>query len=189
VDIPHRQFSTSCAAVAALLLAVAAEAQDTTARSDSTSRKPAIPLPGVAITATAVDTTRPVLDTISAATGGSVGALELQALPSDERDPTEVAITVPGAARGVGFFDFLHSQTGVAPNVIELHPVLDIQFGTGGTPTPIPTSTITPTPTSTVTPTPTSTGTPTPSPTAIPIPSPSGTPTSINLIQIAAWRG
>jgi len=106
VDIPHRQFSTSCAAVAALLLAVAAQAQDTTARSDSTSRKPAIPLPGVAITATAVDTTRPVLDTISAATGGSVGALELQALPSDERDPTEVAITVPGAARGVGFFDF-----------------------------------------------------------------------------------
>jgi hypothetical protein len=26
--------------------------------------------------------------------------------------------------RGVGFFDFLHGQTGVAPNGIELHPVL-----------------------------------------------------------------
>jgi hypothetical protein len=26
--------------------------------------------------------------------------------------------------RGVGFFDFLHDQTGVAPNGIELHPVL-----------------------------------------------------------------
>jgi len=26
--------------------------------------------------------------------------------------------------RGVGFFDFLHRQTGVAPNGIELHPVL-----------------------------------------------------------------
>jgi hypothetical protein len=25
---------------------------------------------------------------------------------------------------GVGFFDFLHGQTGVAPNGIELHPVL-----------------------------------------------------------------
>ena len=30
---------------------------------------------------------------------------------------------------GVGFFDFLHSQTGVAPNAIELHPVLSICFG------------------------------------------------------------
>jgi len=25
---------------------------------------------------------------------------------------------------GVGFFDFDHGQTGVAPNAIELHPVL-----------------------------------------------------------------
>jgi hypothetical protein len=25
---------------------------------------------------------------------------------------------------GVGFFDFPHGQTGVAPNAIELHPVL-----------------------------------------------------------------
>jgi len=29
---------------------------------------------------------------------------------------------------GCGFFDFLHGQTGVAPNGIEIHPVLDIQF-------------------------------------------------------------
>jgi hypothetical protein len=29
---------------------------------------------------------------------------------------------------GVGFFDFFHNQHGAAPNVIELHPVLDIQF-------------------------------------------------------------
>lgn len=29
---------------------------------------------------------------------------------------------------GVGFFDFNHHQRGVAPNAIELHPVLDIQF-------------------------------------------------------------
>jgi len=28
---------------------------------------------------------------------------------------------------GVAFFDFLHHQTGVAPNGIELHPVLNIQ--------------------------------------------------------------
>jgi hypothetical protein len=31
--------------------------------------------------------------------------------------------------RGVGFFDFRHSQNGVAPNAIELHPVLEICFG------------------------------------------------------------
>lgn len=45
------------------------------------------------------------------------------------------ACGVPGASsftklkgkatiRGIGFFDFLHGQTGVAPNGIELHPVL-----------------------------------------------------------------
>ncbi len=62
---------------------------------------------------------------------------------------------VPVTITGVGFFDFLHGQTGVAPNGIELHAVLDIQFGTGGTPTPTPTSTLTP----------------------------SGTPTTTNLIQ------
>lgn len=35
---------------------------------------------------------------------------------------------------GIGMFDFIHGQTGVAPNGIELHPVLDIQFDqpTGG---------------------------------------------------------
>lgn len=29
---------------------------------------------------------------------------------------------------GVGFFDRAHGQTGAAPNIIELHPVLDISF-------------------------------------------------------------
>jgi hypothetical protein len=38
---------------------------------------------------------------------------------------------VPITVTGVGFFDFLHGQTGVAPNGIELHAVLDIQFGSG----------------------------------------------------------
>jgi len=39
---------------------------------------------------------------------------------------------VPVTVTGVGFFDYDHGQTGVAPNAIELHAVLDIQFGTGG---------------------------------------------------------
>ncbi|MGI9060003.1 MAG: hypothetical protein ACR2H5_15645 [Ktedonobacteraceae bacterium] len=54
---------------------------------------------------------------------------------------------VPVTITGVGFFDFLHGQTGVAPNGIELHAVLDIQFDSGGTPTPTPTNTPIPTPT------------------------------------------
>ena len=33
-------------------------------------------------------------------------------------------VSVPVQITGVGFFDFLHGQTGVAPNGIELHPVL-----------------------------------------------------------------
>jgi hypothetical protein len=38
---------------------------------------------------------------------------------------TSTAVTL----RGIGFWDFLHGQTGVAPNGIEVHPVLDISIG------------------------------------------------------------
>ena len=38
---------------------------------------------------------------------------------------------VPVRVTGVGFFDFFHHQHGAAPNVIELHPVLDIAFNPG----------------------------------------------------------
>ena len=44
--------------------------------------------------------------------------------------------SIPVQIRGVGFFDSIHGQTGVAPNGIELHPVLDISFN----PTPLITS-------------------------------------------------
>lgn len=40
-----------------------------------------------------------------------------------ERLPRETIATVTG----VGFFDFQHGQSGLAPNGIELHPVLRIQ--------------------------------------------------------------
>jgi hypothetical protein len=40
-------------------------------------------------------------------------------------------VNVPVRVTGVGMFDFLHGQTGVAPNGIELHPVIDIQFNPG----------------------------------------------------------
>jgi hypothetical protein len=41
-------------------------------------------------------------------------------LSSSEFDYLRGTATVTG----VGFFDFNHGQTGVAPNAIELHPVL-----------------------------------------------------------------
>jgi hypothetical protein len=37
---------------------------------------------------------------------------------------------VPVRIKGVGFFDFVHGQTGVAPNGIEIHPILEISFPT-----------------------------------------------------------
>jgi hypothetical protein len=41
---------------------------------------------------------------------------------------------IPVRLTGVAFFDFLHGQTGVAPNGMELHPLLNIVFNPG-TPT------------------------------------------------------
>jgi hypothetical protein len=41
---------------------------------------------------------------------------------------------VPVQVKGVGMFDFLHGQTGVAPNGIEIHAVLDIIFNPGTSP-------------------------------------------------------
>jgi hypothetical protein len=41
---------------------------------------------------------------------------------------------IPVQITGVGFFDKLHGQRGLAPNGIELHPVLDIQFNPAPTP-------------------------------------------------------
>jgi hypothetical protein len=38
------------------------------------------------------------------------------------------SVTVPVQITGVGFFDFIRGQTGVAPNGVELHPVLGINF-------------------------------------------------------------
>jgi hypothetical protein len=36
--------------------------------------------------------------------------------------------STPARVTGVGFFDRFHNQTGVAPNVIELHPILKIEW-------------------------------------------------------------
>ena len=42
--------------------------------------------------------------------------------------PQFQTVSIPVQIKGVGFFDFIHGQTGVAPNGIELHPVLDVNF-------------------------------------------------------------
>jgi hypothetical protein len=52
---------------------------------------------------------------------------------------------VPVQITGIGMFDFLHGQTGVAPNGIELHPVTNILFGNSN---PNPDFSITTSPTS-----------------------------------------
>ena len=68
--------------------------------------------------------------------------------------------SVPVHIRGVGFWDTVHGQSFVAPNGIEIHPVLDITFGTPPSPSPTPT----PNPSPSATPTPNPTPTPTPNP-------------------------
>jgi hypothetical protein len=40
-------------------------------------------------------------------------------------------VNTPIQIAGVGFFDFKHGQSGVAPNAIELHPVLRFSTGAG----------------------------------------------------------
>jgi hypothetical protein len=73
---------------------------------------------------------------------GSLVAAQIAAVRQafEQRFPTEsfrgrMAATVTG----VGFFDKLHGQTGVAPNGIELHPITAIEFAPGGgPPTPPP---------------------------------------------------
>jgi hypothetical protein len=41
---------------------------------------------------------------------------------------------------GVAFYDYYHGQTGVAPNAVELHPILGYSCLKGGTPPPPPPS-------------------------------------------------
>ena len=47
---------------------------------------------------------RPLLNTESAATGGSIEAQEIAALPTDARDPIALLYNVPGVAQATGFF-------------------------------------------------------------------------------------
>lgn len=46
----------------------------------------------------------------------------------DGRGGTSMSLPVAVSVTGVGFFDRIHGQTGVAPNGIELHPLVGIEF-------------------------------------------------------------
>lgn len=46
----------------------------------------------------------------------------------DGKGGTSMTLPVPVTVTGVGFFDRLHGQTGVAPNGLELHPLVAIEF-------------------------------------------------------------
>jgi hypothetical protein len=113
---------------------------------------------------------------------------------------------------GIGFFDYIHGQTGVAPNGIEIHPVLSVHVSPNqATPTPTPSTRhlpivqpamgfpvrhqfgappdLTPTvppPTPTHTPTTTPTRTPTRTITVTPTPTPTATVTPPTL---PTWWG
>jgi hypothetical protein len=52
-----------------------------------------------------------------------------------------VRVCAKATITGVAFFDFKHGQTGVAPNAIELHPIL--AFACAASPPPPPTTTTT----------------------------------------------
>ncbi|HET8623622.1 MAG TPA: carboxypeptidase-like regulatory domain-containing protein, partial [Gemmatimonadales bacterium] len=47
---------------------------------------------------------RPLLNTESATTGGAVEQAELEALPTDQRDPITLLFNIPGIAQSTGFF-------------------------------------------------------------------------------------
>lgn len=52
-------------------------------------------------------------------------AMDSRFTVGSEFQQSSVAVVV----RGIGFFDYLHGQTGMAPNGVELHPVIGIRFG------------------------------------------------------------
>jgi hypothetical protein len=51
-----------------------------------------------------------------------------QVLQEKLRHPNPTGAPILIRVNGVGFFDRPHGQAGAAPNNLELHPVLEIQF-------------------------------------------------------------
>jgi len=51
-------------------------------------------------------------------------SVDARLTPADDFQDANLPVRVTG----IGFFDILHGQTGVAPNGIELHPMIDVHF-------------------------------------------------------------
>lgn len=59
----------------------------------------------------------------------SISSPTAAAAPGPGVEPQFQQTAVPVTVTGLGYFDFNHGQLGVAPNAIELHPVINIVFG------------------------------------------------------------
>lgn len=68
-------------------------------------RKKAATLSGVTILGSQGAVQRPLVDHAGATTGGALDTYELQTLPTDGREPSALAFTIPGVAQATGFFD------------------------------------------------------------------------------------
>lgn len=68
---------------------------------------------------------RPLLDTDDAVTGGSIERSELEALPTDARNPLALAFTVPGVAQSTGFFGDAPPLTVTGANALYTRYTLD----------------------------------------------------------------
>ena len=64
------------------------------------------PLPTLGKVEVTAPTTRPLLNTADANVVGAVDRTDFANLPTDARDPIDLALSIPGVTRGVGFFDF-----------------------------------------------------------------------------------
>lgn len=60
---------------------------------------------------------------------GAIGDVRAVFFTQFHPRPSFTAAHADVTVTGVGFFDRIHGQTGVAPNGIELHPVLSLTFG------------------------------------------------------------
>ncbi len=58
----------------------------------------------------------------------ALGPTVAPASVSADAVPALVEVTESVTLQGLGFFDFAHGQDGVAPNAIELHPVISVEF-------------------------------------------------------------
>jgi phosphatidylglycerophosphate synthase len=68
---------------------------------------------------------RPLLNTVDAGVGGAVEARELEALPSDARDPLRLGLTIPGVAQATGFFGDAPPLTITGANALYTRYLLD----------------------------------------------------------------